>query len=88
MKIYTDRRGYHNYFNATNHDKIEVYEIVGTRSYISLEDINRREKEERIFILIFLSIAYSLFLLLHLVRALRKDHTTKKTPGHNNTTTN
>jgi hypothetical protein len=72
MKIYTDKEGYKNYFDKKNKDKIEVYGIeVGNTSYIPLDDINKEERGRRTSILIFFTIAYFIFVLVHFVRIWR-----------------
>jgi hypothetical protein len=72
MKIYTDKEGYKNYFDKNNKDKIEVYGIeIGGREYIPIDKVNKDEREGRISILIFFTIAYCIFILIHLVRVLR-----------------
>ncbi|SHG05162.1 hypothetical protein SAMN02745131_04190 [Flavisolibacter ginsengisoli DSM 18119] len=72
MKIYTDKEGYNNYFDKKNKDKIEVYGIeVGNTSYIPLDDINEEESGRRTSILIFFTIAYFIFVLVHFVRIWR-----------------
>ena len=72
MKIYTDKEGYKNYFDKKNKDKIEVYGIeIGNKSYIPLNDINKQERGRRTSILIFITVAYCIFLLVHFVRIWR-----------------
>lgn len=72
MKIYTDKEGYNNYFDKRNKDKIEVYGIeVGNTSYIPLDDINKEERGRRTSILIFFTVAYCIFVLVHFVRIWR-----------------
>ena len=72
MKIYTDKGGYNNHFDKRNKDKIEVYGIeVGNTSYIPLNDINKEERGRRTSILIFFTVAYCIFVLVHFVRIWR-----------------
>jgi hypothetical protein len=72
MQIFTDKNGYHDYFEKRNNDKIKVYGImVGNKSFMSLDSINKKERDRRISILIYFSVAYSIFLLIYLVRVLR-----------------
>lgn len=72
MKIYTDKEGYKNYFDKNNKGKIEVYGIeIGGREYISLAKVNKEEREGKNSILIFFTIAYCIFVLIHFVRVLR-----------------
>jgi hypothetical protein len=72
MKLYTDKEGYNNYFDKNNKDKIEVYGIeVGNTSFIPLDDINKEERGRRTSILIFFTIAYFIFVLVHFVRIWR-----------------
>lgn len=72
MQIFTDKNGYRNYFEKRNNDKIKVYGIkVGNKSYMSLDNINKKERGRRISILIYFSVAYCIFLLIHLERVLR-----------------
>jgi hypothetical protein len=66
MRIYTDKEGYNNYFDKRKKDKIEVYGIeVGNTSYIPLDDINKEERGRRTSILIFFTVAYGTFVLVH-----------------------
>ena len=72
MKIYTGKDGYNNYFDKRNKDKIEVYGIeVGNTSYIPLDYINKEERRLGTSILIFFTVAYCIFVLVHLVRIWR-----------------
>jgi hypothetical protein len=72
MQIFTDKNGYHDYFEKSNNDKIKVYGVkVGNKSYMSVDSINKNERDRRISILIYFSVAYCIFLLIHLLRVLR-----------------
>lgn len=72
MKIYTDEKSYDSYHNKKSKVKIEVLGIqMGNKSYIALDDINREERKGRISLLIFFSIAYLIFLAIHLMRVLK-----------------
>jgi hypothetical protein len=72
MQVFTDENGYHDYFEKRDNDKIKVYGIkIGNKSYMSFDNINKKERGRRISILIYFSVAYCIFLLIHLLRVLR-----------------
>jgi hypothetical protein len=72
MKVYTNKQGHSNYFDKNSKDKIEVYGIeVGNKSYISLDDISKKEKVRTTSILSFCTIAYCIFFLIHFLRVSR-----------------
>lgn len=66
MSVFTSREGYNKYNDKSNDDKIEVYDIqIGETSFINLDEVNSKEYDRRLSLVIFFSIAYGISLIFY-----------------------
>jgi hypothetical protein len=73
MKVFTNKEGYDRYFNESNSDKIEVYDIqIGETSYINLAEVNREEYNSRLATIIFIAKVYGICLIYYLYKRVQK----------------
>jgi hypothetical protein len=66
MSVLTDKEGFESYKNKSNSDKIDVYDIqIGGASFISLDEVNSKEYNRILSLVIFFSIAYGIYLIFY-----------------------
>ena len=66
MSVLTDKEGFDRFKNKKNSEKINVYDIqIGGTSFINLEEVNNKEYDRRLSLVIFFSIAYGIYLIFY-----------------------
>ena len=71
MTVYILNENVEDYYDD-NFDRIEIYGLqIGQKSYLSLQKVNKVEYGDRYSLLIFVSVCYSLFLIIHVARVRR-----------------